>query len=84
MKPVEARRAQISKGVVLAKRTGYTALLISIAVFAFGALSGFPQWTVVVVMGCLVIATVVLPIPIVLGYGIRAAEREEQGGKPFH
>ena len=32
----------------------------------------------------LVVSIVVLPAPIVLGYGIRAAEREERGGGSFH
>jgi hypothetical protein len=31
-----------------------------------------------------VVAIVVLPIPIIMGYGIRAAEREERGGGRFH
>lgn len=84
MDPVVARRARIARVVGLAKRVGYLALLGAIGAFAIGAVTGFPTWAVTVVVVGLVVAIVVLPIPIVLGYGIRAAEREERGGGAFH
>lgn len=84
MDPVVARRARIARLVGLAKRVGYLALLAAIVAFVVGAIAGFPTWTVAVAVAGLVVATVVLPIPIVLGYGIRAAEREERGGGSFH
>jgi len=34
---------------------------------------------VTVTVAALVVACVVLPVPIVIGYGVRAAEREERG-----
>jgi hypothetical protein len=70
--------------VRLGKRVGYSALLIAIVVFFVGLVAGFPAWTVDVIIVALVVAIVVLPAPIVLGYGIRAAEREERGGGSFH
>ncbi len=82
--PVVARRARIARVVGLAKRVGYLALLAAIVAFAVGAVAGFPGWTVAVVVAGLLVAIVVLPLPIVLGYGIRAAEREERGGGSFH
>ncbi|MBM3673646.1 MAG: hypothetical protein FJW88_01640 [Actinobacteria bacterium] len=84
MDPVVTRRTRIARVVVLAKRIGYLALLGAIAAFVLGAITGFPTWTVAIAVAGLVAATVVLPIPIVLGYGIRAAEREERGGGSFH
>jgi hypothetical protein len=81
---VVERRARIARIVGLAKRIGYLALLVAIIAFAISALGGFPTWAVGITIGGLVVAIVVLPLPIVLGYGIRAAEREERGGGSFH
>jgi len=82
--PIVARRRRIGHWVKLGKRVGYTALLVSIVVFFVGLVAGFPPWTVDVIVAALVVSIVVLPAPIVLGYGIRAAEREERGGGSFH
>ena len=82
--PVVARRARIGRWVKLGKRVGYAALLVAMVVFAYGLAAGFPSWTVDVIVVALVVSIVVLPAPIVLGYGIRAAEREERGGGSFH
>ena len=82
--PVLERRARIARIVVLGKRVGYLALLVAIVAFVLSVLTGFPDWAVGVSIGGLVVAIVVLPLPIVFGYGIRAAEREERGGGSFH
>ena len=82
--PVVARRARIARWVALAKRVGYLGLLAAIVAFTAGAVLGFPAWAVGVTLGGLVVAILVLPIPIVLGYGIRAAEREERSGPTHH
>ena len=82
--PVLARRARIARLATLGKRIGYTALAVAIAGFAAGVATSFARWTVVVSTIGLVAACVILPIPIVLGYGVRAAEREERGGGSFH
>lgn len=82
--PIVAQRRRIGHWVVLGKRVGYTALLVAIVVFFVGLVAGFPTWTVDVIVVALVVSIIVLPAPIVLGYGIRAAEREERGGGSFH
>ena len=82
--PVMVRRRRIAALVKVGKRIGYTALLVAIVVFFVGLATNFPTWTVDVIVGALVISIVVLPAPIVFGYGIRAAEREERGGGSFH
>jgi ABC-type Na+ efflux pump permease subunit len=76
--PVLARRARIARFAALGKRIGYLALGIAIASFVAGAITSFATWTVVVSTAGLVTACVVLPIPIVLGYGVRAAAREDR------
>lgn len=82
--PVVERRARIARLVGLGKRVGYLALLVAIVAFVIAVVAGFPDWAVGVSIGGLVVAIVVLPLPIVFGYGIRAAEREERGGGSFH
>jgi archaellum biogenesis protein FlaJ (TadC family) len=76
--PVVARRAAIARAVAIAKRVGYVALLVAIVVFFVGLATGFPAWAVTTTIVALVAAFVILPLPIVLGYGVRAAEREER------
>jgi len=76
--PVAARRARIARWVKLAKRLGYSALLLAIVAFAVAAATDFPGWLVGFIVGCLIAAIVILPVPIVLGYGVRAAERDER------
>lgn len=82
--PVMVKRRRIAALVKVGKRVGYTALLIAIVVFFIGLALEFPIWTVDVIVVALVVSIVVLPAPIVFGYGIRAAEREERGGGSFH
>ena len=76
--PVAARRAAIARGVAIAKRAGYTALLVAVVAFFVGLAAGFPGWAVTTTIVALVAAFVILPLPIVLGYGVRAAEREDR------
>jgi NADH:ubiquinone oxidoreductase subunit 6 (subunit J) len=76
--PVVERRARIARGVSVAKRIGYFLLLLAVVAFVVAVVAGFPSWSVVVTIVALVGACVVLPVPIILGYGVRAAEREDR------
>jgi hypothetical protein len=78
--PIVARRRRIGRLAALGKRIGYTVLAAAIVAFFIGVATGFPTWTVTVSVACLIAACVVLPVPIVLGYGVRAAAREDRGG----
>jgi NADH:ubiquinone oxidoreductase subunit 6 (subunit J) len=87
--PVVVRRAEIARWVGLAKRVGYGLLLLAIVAFGIAAIAGFPNGLVTVTVIALIAACVVLPVPIVMGYGLRAAEREDRderarrsGGEP--
>jgi hypothetical protein len=53
--------------------------LVAIVAFVVAAATGFPGAAVTVTIVGLVVGCVVLPLPIILGYGIRAAEREDRG-----
>ena len=76
--PVLARRARIAQFAQRGKRIGYFALLAAIVAFFIGVATSFPTWTVTVTIAGLLISSVVLPIPIVLAYGVRAAAREDR------
>jgi hypothetical protein len=82
--PITAQRTRIARLVGIAKRIGYLGLLVAIIGFVLSVVAGFPTWSVALSIGGLVVGIVVLPLPIILGYGIRAAEREERGGGRFH
>ena len=79
--PIVARRARIARAAALGKRVGYTALGIAIVAFFVGVATGFPDWTVAVSVAGLEASCVVLPLPIVVAYGVRAAAREEREGR---
>ncbi len=87
--PVVVRRTRIARWVGLAKRVGYGLLLLAVVTFVIAAATGFPSGVTTATVVALIAACVVLPVPIVLGYGIRAAEREDRdaairraGGEP--
>jgi hypothetical protein len=72
------RRRRIAHWVGLAKRIGYSLLLLAIVTFIAAAITGFEGWLVTVTVVALIAACVILPVPIVLGYGLRAADREDR------
>ena len=76
--PILARRARIARLASTGKRVGYAALGVAIVGFVAGVVTSFARWTVVTSTVGLVAACVILPIPIVLGYGVRAATREDR------
>lgn len=82
--PMVARRARIGQWVTLAQRVGYTAMLVAIAAFVAAFALDFPSWAVTTVVVALVAAVVILPVPIVMGYGLRAAERDERNARRSH
>ena len=76
--PVRARRAQVARWTLLANRIGYLVLALGVAVFIIGFAIGFTAALVAIVVACLVIASVLLAPSIVLGYAVKAAEREDR------
>lgn len=82
--PVLVRRARIAAQVNLAKRIGYLGLLVAIVGFGIGIATSFSGPIITVAVIGLIVGCVVLPIPIVLAYGVKAADREDRGGGSFH
>jgi CHASE2 domain-containing sensor protein len=76
--PVRARRAQVAKWSLLANRVGYLLFAVSFAVFVIGFALGFTPPLVTVVVATLVVGSILLAPSIVLGYAVKAAEREDR------
>lgn len=76
--PVLARRRRIARGVRLGKRAGYGVLAYAVVAFFVGYGVGFSGWLVTTIVVALAISCVVLAPAIVMGYGVRAADREDR------
>ena len=79
--PVAARRARIARLSARGKRVAYAALLLAIVAFAVAVATGFPAGLVIVAVAGLTVFCVVAPVPIILGYGVRAAARDDRARK---
>lgn len=82
--PVVARRRRIERYVNLAQRVGYSLWLVAIVVFFAGALTSFRPAMVTVVIGCLAVGSALLAPSIVIGYGVKAADRADRGEPSGH
>ncbi|MFN8051888.1 MAG: hypothetical protein U0Q22_10650 [Acidimicrobiales bacterium] len=80
--PVLARRAQIAHWCDLAKRGGYTAVLIAMIVFVVGFVTEFRPVITTTIIACIVVSAVLLVPALIFGYGVKAAQREDEG-RPF-
>jgi hypothetical protein len=63
----------------LAKGVGWVFILVAVAGFVAGMATSFDPWGTVVIVA-LVACTLTLAPGIVLGYAVRAAEREDRTG----
>jgi hypothetical protein len=77
---VLARRAQLGRLADTGKRIGYLILLLAIVAFVIGAIRGFTGPVVQIVVVSLGVSSVLLAPAIVLGYAVRAADREDREG----
>jgi hypothetical protein len=82
--PVLERRARLGRMAAGGQRVGYALLVIALVAFFAGALTGFPSASIVIVVGALVVTTLVLLPAIILGYAVRAAEKEDRGEPSGH
>lgn len=76
--PVRARRAQVAKWTLLANRVGYLFIALAMAAFVMAFVLGFKGPLVTLVTVSLIAGCVLLAPPIVLGYAVKAAEREDR------
>jgi hypothetical protein len=76
--PVRAKRARIARAVEVAQRVGYGAFGVAVVAFVLGFVVGFDGAFVAVVVTALLVGSAVLAPAIVLGYAVKAAEREDR------
>ena len=76
--PVRARRQRIARINRSAQRVGYLLFGVAIAVFAIGAAGRFTPVIVAIVVGSLAVGSVLLVPTIIIGYGVRAADRDDR------
>ena len=81
--PVLARRAQARRLAALGQRIGYTLFLVAVIGFFAGFFAGFEDWIVTVVVAAIVVGSALLAPAIVVGYGVKAADRDDrESGRP--
>lgn len=75
---VRQRRAQVARWTLLANRIGYVLMAVAVALFFAALMTGFSAPMAGLVVTALVAACVLLAPSIVLGYAVKAAEREDR------
>lgn len=75
--PVRARRQQVARWTLLANRVGYLVLALAVSLFVIAFLFGFTPTMSTLIVVTLVISFVLLAPSIVLGYAVKAAERDD-------
>lgn len=76
--PVRARRAQIARWSLLANRIGYLLFGLAIALFVIAFAISFNGTMVALITICLVAGSILLAPSIVIGYAVKAAEKEDR------
>jgi hypothetical protein len=76
--PVRARRARVARWTRLANRAGYGLLAVAVVLFFVAVATGFSGTMATLVLVALVAAFALLAPSIVLGYAVKAAEREDR------
>lgn len=76
--PVRARREKIARFNQLANRIGYLFYAVSVLCFLLAFVLGFKGTLVTIVIGSLIIGSILLAPSIVIGYAVKAAEKEDR------
>ncbi len=82
--PVLIKRAQASRLADLGQRVGYGLFGLAIVLFIVGFAVDFTSTLVSVIVAALVLGSAVLAPAIVVGYGVKAADREDLGLSDGH
>ena len=75
---VLAKRARIARLVEVGKAAGYGLFAVAIVAFIVGFFAGFDGITRTLIVWGIVLGSLVLAPAIVFGYGVKAAERDDQ------
>jgi uncharacterized membrane protein YjjB (DUF3815 family) len=76
--PVRARRAQVARWTLLANRVGYVLLAVAVALFVAAFAVGFSSTMATLVVVAMLASFALLVPSIILGYAVKAAERDDR------
>jgi len=76
--PIRVKRAQVAKWTQLANRTGYLFVALAIVLFVIAFFNGFSPLMADLVIVAFVIGCVLLAPSIIVGYAVKAAERDDR------
>lgn len=76
--PVRARRQQIAHWTLIANRVGYLCFAAAIVAFVLAFAFGFSGTMSAIIIAALVVGSILLAPAIVLGYAVKAAERDDR------
>ena len=75
---VLVKREKIRKRVKIGKQVGYSLMLISIITMFLCIPFNWPAFLTITSMVTFTLSCIVLPLPIIFGYAIKAAEKEDR------
>ena len=75
---MRVRRAQVAKWTLLANRVGYLFVALAMALFFIAFALGFSAVMATLVIVTFVIGCVLLAPSIIVGYAVKAAERDDR------
>lgn len=76
--PVLVRRRRMARGAVLAKRVGYALFGLAVVLFFVGFAIGLNGGLVAGILVCMGVGSVLLAPAIVIGYAVKAADRDDR------
>jgi hypothetical protein len=75
--PVRARRAMVAKWNTIATKVGYALFAVAIVMFFVALATNFSSGKVTIITTSLIIGSVLLAPAIVVGYAVKAAEKDD-------
>jgi hypothetical protein len=76
--PVLRRRRQMAKGAELAQRAGYALFGLAVVLFVVGFAVGLTGGLVAAILVAMGVGSLLLAPAIVVGYAVKAADREDR------
>jgi hypothetical protein len=76
--PILVKRAKAARAASIGQRIGYLGFVIAVIAFVIGAVTEFNGAIVAIVIGSIVVGSIFLAPAIVLGYAVKAADKEDR------
>ena len=75
--PVRARRATVAKWNAIATKVGYLLYAVAMVMFFVALLTDFSSGKVTIITASLIVGSILLAPAIVIGYAVKAAEKDD-------